>query len=168
MTGDLDRPDHVGRIMQQWREQRPDLDVSPQGVIGRLHRVAARLTDELVAVYAEYGLGEGEFDILATLRRSGPAQELTPGELAASTMVTSGAATKRVDRLVDRGLVTRRVSNVDTRRRVVTLTEEGRALIDRAFEAHIANEHRLIAPLSQKQRTQLANLLEEWGKALGA
>jgi DNA-binding MarR family transcriptional regulator len=168
MTSDLDRPDHVGRIMQQWREQRPDLDVSPQGVIGRLHRVAARLTEELVAVYAEYGLGEGEFDILATLRRSGRAQELTPGDLAASTMVTSGAATKRVDRLVGRGLVTRRVSKVDTRRRVVTLTEEGRALIDRAFEAHIANEHRLIAPLSQTDRTRLATLLEEWGNALGA
>jgi DNA-binding MarR family transcriptional regulator len=83
-------------------------------------------------------------------------------------MVTSGAATKRIDRLVDRGLVTRRVSDVDTRRRVVTLTEEGRALIDQAFEAHIANEHRLVGPLSQKDRIQLASLLQEWGEALGA
>ena len=57
--------------MAQWHEARPDLDVSPQGVIGRLHRLAARLTEELVAVYAEFGLGEGEFDMLATLRRAG-------------------------------------------------------------------------------------------------
>ena len=89
--------------MAQWHRERPDLDVSPQGVIGRLHRLAARLTEELVAVYAEFGLGEGEFDVLATLRRSGAPYELTPGELAAGTMVTSGAVTKRVDRLVERG-----------------------------------------------------------------
>ena len=70
--------------MAQWRRERPDLDVSPQGVIGRLHRLAARLTEELVAVYAEFGLGEGEFDVLATLRRAGAPYELTPGELAAA------------------------------------------------------------------------------------
>ena len=91
-------------------------------MIGRLHRLAARLTEELVAVYAEFGLGEGEFDVLATLRRAGAPYELTPGELAASTMVTSGAVTKRVDRLVERGLVTRRVGEHDARGRVIALT----------------------------------------------
>src|ERR1700752_2422136 len=125
--------DHVGRIMARWHRERPDVDVSPQGVIGRLHRLAARLTEELVAVYAESGLGEGEFDVLATLRRSGAPYELAPGELAASTMVTSGAVTKRVDRLVERGLVSRRVGEHDARGRVVGLTKAGRNLIDRAF-----------------------------------
>jgi len=159
--------DHVGRIMDQWHRERPDLDVSPQGVIGRLHRVAARLTEELVSVYADYGLGEGEFDVLATLRRSGAPYELTPGELAASTMVTSGAVTKRVDRLADRGLVTRRVGEQDARGRVIALTDTGRDLIDRAFEAHMANEHRLLAGLGDIDRTRLARLLEAWGRELG-
>jgi DNA-binding MarR family transcriptional regulator len=159
--------DHVGRIMAQWQRERPDLDVSPQGVIGRLHRVAQRLTEELVAVYAEHDLGEGEFDVLATLRRSGAPYELTPGELAASTMVTSGAVTKRVDRLVERGLVTRRVGESDARGRVVALSAAGRTLIDRAFEAHMANEHRLVAGLGEIDRARLARLLEEWGRALG-
>jgi DNA-binding MarR family transcriptional regulator len=159
--------DHVGRIMEQWRDERPDLDVSPQGVIGRLHRVAGRLTEELVAVYAEFELGEGEFDVLATLRRSGAPYELTPGDLAFSTMVTSGAVTKRVDRLADRGLVTRRVGERDARGRVIALTDAGRELIDRAFEAHMANEHRLVASLGEIDRTRLARLLEEWGRALG-
>ncbi len=159
--------DHVGRIMDQWGRERPDLDVSPQGVIGRLHRVAARLTEELVSVYAEFGLGEGEFDVLATLRRSGAPYELTPGELAASTMVTSGAVTKRVDRLAERGLVTRRVGERDARGRVIALTPSGRELIDRAFEAHMANEHRLLDSLGDIDRTRLARLLEAWGRALG-
>ena len=127
--------DHVGRIMEQWARARPDLDVSPQGVIGRLHRVAARLTEELVAVYGEFGLGEGEFDVLATLRRAGAPYELAAGDLARWTMVSSGAVTKRVDRCVEQGWVTRRVSDADHRGRVVALTEAGLDLIDRAFEA---------------------------------
>lgn len=158
--------DHVGRIMEQWHAERPDLDVSPQAIIGRLHRLGARLTEELGSVYAEFGLGEGDFDVLATLRRSGTPYALTPGELAAGTMVTSGAITKRVDRLVDQGYATRRVSEIDARSRVVALTTTGRDVIDRAFEAHMANEHRLVGSLGEIHRARLAHLLELWGRAL--
>lgn len=159
-------PDHVARIMAQWAAERPDLDTTPQGVFGRLSRLAARVTDELAVVYGEFGLGRGEFDILATLRRSGEPFELTPGELAATTMVTSGAITKQVDRCVQRGLVARRVSDDDARGRVVSLTPEGRDLIDRAFTSHIANEHRLLGPLDPDEREALAHLLEKWGRGL--
>jgi DNA-binding MarR family transcriptional regulator len=165
MASDLD---HVGRIMAQWRAERPDLDPSPQGVIGRLHRLAARLTEELVAVYAEFGLGEGEFDVLATLRRAGAPYELTPTELGTQTMVSSGAVTKRVDRCVQQGWVSRRVGDRDGRGRVIALTDAGRELIDRAFEAHMANEHRLVGMLSELERARLAHLLESWGRALDA
>src|SRR4051794_36954288 len=152
--------------MAKWQEAMPDLDPSPQGVIGRLHRLAARLTEELVAVYAEYGLGEGEFDVLATLRRAGAPYERTPGELARWTMVSSGAVTKRVDRCVEQGWVTRRVSESDQRGRVIALTAAGRELIDRAFDAHMANEHRLVAMLDEMERARLAHVLEKWGRAL--
>ncbi|WP_372727329.1 MarR family winged helix-turn-helix transcriptional regulator [Nocardioides sp.] len=158
--------DHVGRIMAQWHRERPDLDVSPQGVIGRLHRLAETLADELAAVYAQFGLGAGEFDVLATLRRSGAPYELAPGALAASTMVTSGAVTKRVDRCVEQGWVTRRPSEHDARGRVVALTPSGLELIDRAFDAHMANEHRLLSGLSDLERTRLAALLELLGRRL--
>ena len=164
MESDLD---HVGRIMAQWARERPDLDVAPQGVIGRLHRRAGRLTEELVAVDGEYGLGEGEFDVLATLRRAGEPYELAPGELARSTMVSSGAVTKRVDRCVEQGWVTRRVSAADQRGRVIALTPAGRELIDRAFTAHMANEHRLVDLLCGADRDRLAEILETWGRALG-
>jgi DNA-binding MarR family transcriptional regulator len=158
--------DHVGRIMAQWRRERPDLDPTPQGVIGRLHRLAQRLTEELAEVYAEFGLGEGEFDVLATLRRAGEPYELAPGELARSTMVSSGAVTKRVDRCVEQGWVTRRVSDADQRGRVIALTPAGLDLIDRAFTAHMANEHRLVGMLDEMERARLAHLLEKWGRAL--
>jgi DNA-binding MarR family transcriptional regulator len=156
------RLDHVGRIQEQWRRERPDLDVTPQGVYGRLHRLADRLRSELEVVFDQYGLGEGEFDVLAALRRAGPPFELAAGELARHTMVTTGAASKRIDRLEAAGLVSRRVSSEDARSRVVALTAAGRRVIDDAFTAHIANEHRLLAPLSGQDRRDLERLLGKW------
>lgn len=154
--------DHVARIMAEWRRERPDLDVSPQGVIGRLHRLANALTEELVAVYGRFGLAEGEFDVLATLRRAGEPYERTPGDLAASTMVTSGAMTKRIDRLEQRGLVTRRVSDTDGRGRVIALTPAGRELIDEVMTAHMANEHRLLESIEEADRDALERALTRW------
>lgn len=154
--------DRVDRIMGEWARERPDLDVSPQAVIGRLHRLAGHLTDELLVVYRRFGLGEGDFDVLCALRRAGEPFERTPGELATSTMVTTGAMTKRVDRLEGAGWVTRRASDLDGRGRVVALTQAGEDLIDRAFTDHIANEHRLLATLSDDERHQLRTVLTRW------
>ncbi|MFB2597878.1 MarR family winged helix-turn-helix transcriptional regulator [Herbiconiux sp. P17] len=165
MTDGLDR---VARIQAEWRHERPDLDVAPQGVIGRLHRLSAQLTGSLVEVYREFGLGEGEFDVLATLRRAGAPFERAPGELAEHTMVTTGAMTKRIDRLASAGLVVRRAAERDGRRRVVALTPQGRDLIDAAFTAHMANEHRLLAPLSAADRAALEGILTRWLAASGA
>jgi DNA-binding MarR family transcriptional regulator len=171
MEGKVDamseRPDHVDAIQEQWRRERPDLDPSPQGVIGRLHRVARALTDELTSVYERYGLSEPEFDLLASLRRTGPPFALAAGELAAHTMVTTGGLTKRVDRLVDRGLVEREEVGDDRRRRLVRLTDAGRALIDDAFTAHLANEHRLLALVPAADANHLAHTLRSWSAALG-
>ena len=162
-----DEPDHVARIMAQWARERPDVDVSPQGIIGRLSRLSDALDDELRPVFAAAGLSDGDFDVLAALRRSGEPYALSPGALSGTTMVTSGAITKRVDRLVASGLVTRRVGDGDGRRRTVALTPRGLALIDRLFVEHMANEHRLLAGLTSRERSQLEGLLERWGRSLG-
>lgn len=154
--------DHVARIQQEWARERPDVDVRPQGVIGRLHRIAAHLTEELCVVYRKHGLNEGEFDVLATLRRAGPPYERAPGELAQFTMVTTGAMTKRLDRLERDGLVTRRRSTRDGRGRVVALTPAGKRLIDRAFTDHMRNERRLLDQLTPAAASQLESLLTAW------
>jgi DNA-binding MarR family transcriptional regulator len=155
-------PDHIERIQAAWRTERPDLDVTPQGVIGRLHRIAARLTDELVTVYAQYGLSEGEFDVLAALRRAGAPYERAPGEIALHTMVTTGAVSKRLDRLEEAGLVSRQRSDADGRGRVVRLTPAGKRLFDRAFTAHMANEQRLLEALTPSEAERLERLLKTW------
>ncbi|WP_078911113.1 MarR family winged helix-turn-helix transcriptional regulator [Streptomyces sp. NRRL WC-3742] len=155
-------PDRVARIQADWHRERPDLDVSSLGVIGRLHRLADHLTEELCLVYRRYGLGEGEFDVLCALRRAGEPFERAPGELAAHTMVTTGAMTKRIDRLEQAGLVTRRRSDDDQRGRIVALTQPGRELIDQAFADHMRNERRLLGMLTPAENEALEGLLATW------
>ncbi|MEU9318470.1 MarR family transcriptional regulator [Streptomyces sp. NPDC048295] len=154
--------DRVARIQADWRLERPDVDVSPQGVIGRLHRLANLLTEELCLVYGRYGLSEGEFDVLCALRRAGEPYERAPGELAAHTMVTTGAMTKRINRLERAGLVTRRRSDDDQRGRIVALTAPGRELIDRAFTDHMHNERHLLDLLTPGDAETLESLLTTW------
>ena len=161
-------PDQVDEILEQWARERPDLDATPIGLIGRLHRLAGVLDVELRTVFAEEGLGDGDFDVLVTLRRHGAPYELTPSELSASTMVTSSAVTKRIDRLEQAGLVTRTVSPSDARSRRIRLTAGGVTLVDRLMGRHVANEQRLVSGLSEAERTQLAGLLRRWGQQLGA
>ena len=153
--------DAVDRITAQWRRERPDLDPAPMGVIGRITRISALAQRELERVFAEHGLGGGDFDVLATLRRSGTTNRLTPGELSRSTMVTTGGMTKRLDRLDASGLIRREPDPRDRRGKLIALSDEGAALVDRAVEAHVQNEERLLAGLPAEKREQLAALLRE-------
>jgi DNA-binding MarR family transcriptional regulator len=151
--------DAVDAIEAQWRVERPDLDPSPMTVIGRITRLASLLDRELDAAFAEYGLAGCDFDVLATLRRSGAPYRLTPTELSRSTMVTTGGMTKRLDRLEASGLIRREADPRDRRGKLIALTDEGRELIDRALEGHLENEERLLSSLSRSDRRQLADLL---------
>lgn len=159
---DAHADDRVARIQAEWRRERPELDVAPQGVFGRLARLAGAIEVRLERVFQQHGLTSGEFDVLAALRRAGAPYERTPTALADSTMITAGGLTKRVDRLEAAGLVSRRRSPTDGRVRVVALTDAGLALVERAFEAHLANEHRLLEPLDAADRTELERLLRTW------
>jgi DNA-binding MarR family transcriptional regulator len=151
--------DAVDRITAQWRTERPDLDSSPMEVIGRITRASVLIQRELERAFALHGLAGGDFDVLATLRRSGT--PVTPGELSRSTMVTTGGMTKRLDRLESLGLIRRQPDPNDRRGRLIALTDVGRALCDRAVEAHLENEERLLAELPVAKREQLAALLRE-------
>lgn len=160
-------PDHVDRILAQWRAQRPDLDASPMAVIGRLSRAAQLVDVELRRTFATHGLDRASFDVLATLRRADPPHRLTPTALMRSSMVTSGAITQRLDRLEARALVTRTPDTADGRGVLVGLTPEGYDLINRALPDHVATEHRLLADLSPTQRDALVNALRTLLASLG-
>jgi DNA-binding MarR family transcriptional regulator len=160
--------DAVDLIVSQWADQRPDVDASPMHVVGRIHRLAAELDQMLAPIFSAHGLGDGEFDVLATLRRAGDPYELSPGGLGASMMVTSGAVTKRIDRLERAGLVTRRVSEHDARARLIQLTAAGLRLVNTAIEEHVANESRLMAGLTSDERDTLTRLLRKLGESIEA
>ena len=153
--------DGVDLILEQWERERPDLDASPIGVIGRVSRLARELEQRLEPVYAEQGLEPGWYDVLATLRRSGPPYRLRPSEFTGALMLTSSGTTKRLDRLEQAGLVARTPDPHDRRGTLITLTAPGRELVDAASEAHIANEHRLLGALSDAERQRLADLLRK-------
>ena len=152
--------DRAAKAIEQWKRERPDLDVSPMGVLGRLNEASSLIArDRLAPLFARFGLQAGEFDVLATLRRSGAAYALTPTALYEATMVTSGAMTNRLDRLEKAGLILRGPHPNDRRGIVVQLTEKGLALIDAAVTAHVANEHEILACLTGAERETLAQLL---------
>ncbi len=165
MTGHPE-DDPVERLLAQWRRERPDVDPSPMGVVGRVSRVARRIDLAQRATFARYDLDPAAFDVLATLRRSGAPFTLSAGELMQSAMVTSGAITQRLDRLEARGLVRRGPHPGDGRVVLVSLTGEGRDLVDRVLPDHLATEERLLAALSAEQRATLAGLLRTLDRAL--
>jgi DNA-binding MarR family transcriptional regulator len=84
-----------------------------------------------------------------------------------TALVTSGAITQRLDRLEEKGLITRERSEADGRAVVVTLTDAGRAALDAALPDHLETERALLAGLSDDDRVQLADLLRRFLVSLG-
>ena len=149
----------MDRIVAQWRRERPDLKTAPLGLFGRLFR-AAQLTDAALGeMLVEHGLQTGWFDLLAALRRAGAPYQLNPAQLMRATMLSSGGMTKRLDRMVEAGLVERRPDPGDRRGTLVGLTRRGKTVIDKAVDAHLSNEERLLRSLSAAERRNLDELL---------
>lgn len=160
--------DHVAWIVGQWRKERPDLDASPLLVIGRIARLANKLDDALRPPFAAEGLNNGDFDVLAALRRTGAPYELRHRDLTAAVLVTPGAVTKRVDRLARQGLVTRQPDDEDGRGQRIRLTRQGARFVDRMIEVHLRIEAQLLQGLGERERDELARLLGRLAASLDA
>lgn len=157
--------DAVDAILEQWRRARPDLDVSPMGPIGRIRRCAALLQPRLEQAFATFDMTAWEFDVLATLRRSGEPYRMAPTALFSALMITSGTMTHRLQRLEEKGLVQRVPNSRDGRSLLVQVTPAGLALIDRAVEAHVENERAILASIPP---AALAVLNEQLSSLLSA
>lgn len=152
--------DRADMAVQQWAQERPDLPSLPMAVFGRISEASERvLREHMNPLFANAGLQPGEFDVLATLRRSGPPFMLSPTRLYEATMISSGGMTNRLDRLEKAGLVERRPDPSDRRGKLIALTERGRTLIDETIGLHVANELRLLKVLSPPEQEQLNILL---------
>ena len=153
--------DQVDFILKQWSHERPDLDPSPMGVIGRISRASRYIDKFLQKNFARFGLNSGDFDVLATLRRNGAPYQLTPTGLFISMMLSSGAMTNRLDRLENAGYIERKSHPNDRRGTLVTLTDQGLEVIDLVIATHIAHEKQILSSLTSDEQKGLADLLRK-------
>ncbi|HEY8985190.1 MAG TPA: MarR family transcriptional regulator [Streptomyces sp.] len=153
--------DPVDAIVDQWAVARPDLDTAAMEVFGRISRIARAMGDRAERAYAPFGISRGEFDVLATLRRSGEPYSLSPRELSSTLMLTTGGMTGRLDKLERAGLLRRSPDPTDRRALKVTLTEDGLRVVDQAVTAGLAVQQSVVSALDAEKVGQLADLLRE-------
>lgn len=152
--------DYVDSILDQWARERPDLDMSPIGIVGRVYRLSRIIEHRLGSTFDFFEISRGSFDVLAALRRAGPPHRLSPTELHNSLLITSGAMTNRIDRLEEGGLVMRQPSPEDRRGLLVGLTASGKRLVDAVTTDMAKAEHDLLTALEPGEQQQLANLMK--------
>ena len=162
-----ERPrDEVDRIVEQWATERPDLDASPIGLFGRIHRNYLRYQAVINRGFERHGVNAASFDVLAALRRSGAPYRKTGSALAAGSLLSSAGVTFRLDRLEQAGLIERQRDSEDRRVVYSALTEKGLELIDAAIADHLEIEHAMLAGLSESEREQLAGLLAKLERSI--
>jgi DNA-binding MarR family transcriptional regulator len=153
--------DIVDQLLRDWARERPDLDVSAMAVVGRLLHLGGLLQARAGERLREHGIGYTELDVLATLRRSGAPYRLSPTALRKSVLLTSGAMTACLNRLEQRGLISRTPDEIDRRSLVAMLTERGVQLIDQAIASHFSAAERTVSGLDRNERAELAHLLRK-------
>ena len=151
--------DHVGRLIALRRRESPEVPLDGMEILARARRLTLLSRPAIEAVFRRHGIDAGEFDVLATLGRSGAPYALRPTELYQSLMISSGGLTDRLNRLEKQGLVVREASPSDGRSLLVRLSPKGRAVIDKAFAEDMAVEAEMLAPLGRSERKTLAKLL---------
>ena len=153
--------DEVDRIVDAWLRERPDLDFAPLQVLSRVARLTKHLDRARRTAFSRSELESWEFDVLSALRRAGAPYELSPKSLLQQTLVSSGTMTNRIDRLVDRDLVTRRTDPNDGRGILVGMNPAGLTRVDAAIKRLVDAEEKLLSTLSASDQERLAGLLRK-------
>jgi len=151
--------DAVDNLINQWKAQRPDLQSDVMGIFGRFGRIWNYATRSVEETLSRWGLQMGDFDVLATVRRSGPPFTMAPSQLTHWLMLSPSGITSRLDRLEKAGLIERKPSEEDRRSLLIVLTPKGRKVVDEAVAAHVANQHKMLASLSAADRKNLDQIL---------
>ena len=162
----MTEPDAVDRIVAQWHAELPELQLEAMATFGRIHRVSQKIRAMLAGIYIEHGIGRGEFDVLASIRRSGEPYILSPKQISATLMLSSGGLTGRLDKLESVGFVERLPDPADRRGLKVRLTDRGRTAVEGAVRAGLDAQFEVLSTLDPKERKQLGALLRKLHNAL--
>jgi len=160
-NGGMTDADEVDRIVGDWERERPDLDFAPLQVLSRVARLSKHLDRARRQAFARSELEASEFDVLSALRRAGTPYRLSPKQLLQQTLVSSGTMTNRIDRLVERGLVTRQTDPNDGRGILVEMSPAGLTRVDAAITRLVDAESELLEGLPAAEQKRLARLLRK-------
>jgi len=155
--------DLVGRSLRQWREARPDIDISGKAVVGRLMYLANLAHQTLEAALASADLTYYEYSVLSSLRVVGAPWELSPSVLKSTLLFTSGGLSNLLKRLENRQFIVRADNPHDGRGVLVRLTRQGKSLIDAVMPGVSSAKLDLIRMLNARERTTLVRLLRRMG-----
>ena len=150
---------YIDETVTTWQEQRPDLDFVPMGYMLRFHAMAEAATAKIEIITKSHGLTIGEFDVLATLRRHGPASTLTPSFIAEVAMVSPSGLTHRLTQLEKSGHITRSADNSDRRSSLVSITKSGAAVADQIIELIAEHSTRMYDAIPAKDLQQFNHVI---------
>lgn len=154
-------PDAVDNVLENWRQQRPDLDFQPMAAVARIMRLSRILDKRLKDFLAGHDLEPGEFDVLTTIRRSGATEGMTTSAFHKASLVTAGAITNRLDRMAAKGLIERVPDPADRRVIRIVLTPRGTELIDTILADHLANYAKILEPLDDNETSAFVDTLRK-------
>jgi len=157
------RPDQdsVDRHVARWAGLLDDMDPEVEGAITRMQAITKRIKADDHAAYAGSDDTIEDYWTLHALLIQPYPEEATPAQLADACGVTRAAMTSRVDRLVQRGHVTREVDPLDRRRILIKPTSSGRAMWEKGISAGMAREQEALSALTAKELVSLNALLRK-------
>jgi len=153
--------DIVDDILDQWSEERPELEIASLGVVIRVMTLFRSFSRDAARALEPLGLELWEYDVLSALRRQGSPFALPATGLAKETGLSTGAMTNRIDRLEDRSFVRRDRDKKDRRGVIVSLSAAGRRVIDKAIHYRLEAAADSLQELGVAERKQLARLLRK-------
>ena len=155
------KKDAVDDILEQWSDERPELDTASLGVVIRVTSLNRAFLRQATEALAPLDLELFEYDVLSALRRQGRPYALPATGIARETGLSSGAMTNRIDKLESRGLVIRKGDKGDRRAVIVSLTAAGKRAIDDAIQLRLEAADESLRGLSSRERNDLARLLRK-------
>ena len=155
------KKDAVDDILEQWSDERPELDTASLGVVIRVTSLNRAFLRQATEALAPLDLELFEYDVLSALRRQGRPYALPATGIARETGLSSGAMTNRIDKLESRGLVIRKGDKGDRRAVIVSLTAAGKRAINDAIQLRLEAADESLRGLTSRERNELARLLRK-------
>ncbi len=155
--------DLIDDLVADWRRERPGTDAEAMQIVGRIIRLGRSYEQDVAQMLRAHGVSYSDFDVLATLRRSGPPYESAPTQLQQNVLLTSGAMTACLRRLESAGLIARGTTPHDRRRLSAKLTPKGFAMVESLIDHRFALARQSLAGLGTDQIAATEDMLRRLG-----